>query len=262
MAKTSVLHNLAVYVAQDCTGNTSFTLSLKILVQCQYVCLFYCLLIPNNLRVILHFFGLCVIFLIMSLYVLVYKEDVVRLCDPSPSHNPSDSSSQAWKSVIILVPVRLGGEVLNPSYIECVKVCMFCLTRPICFHQKDVLLCCCLHLSTRLYLLTPIKSCFVPFQNILKLECCIGIIGGKPKHSLYFIGFQGEKQQQIQENANIFPQNKELLVIPTSETNGAFIVLSKHKILALDAFCLYYCLPLNFLSSLSCVLLAYQGSAD
>lgn len=33
------------------------------------------------------------------------------------------------------------------------------------------------------------------FQNILKLECCIGIIGGKPKHSLYFMGFQGKSQR-------------------------------------------------------------------
>ncbi|KAE8300055.1 Cysteine protease ATG4D [Larimichthys crocea] len=99
VAKTSALHNLAVYVAQDCT---------------------------------------------------VYKEDVVRLCDLSLSQNPPDPSSQAWKSVIILVPVRLGGEALNPSYIECVK-------------------------------------------NILKLDCCTGIIGGKPKHSLYFIGFQDEQ---------------------------------------------------------------------
>uniref|UniRef100_A0A8C6PF21 Cysteine protease n=1 Tax=Nothobranchius furzeri TaxID=105023 RepID=A0A8C6PF21_NOTFU len=80
----------------------------------------------------------------------VYKEDVVRLCDPSQSQNPGDPSCQPWKSVIILVPVRLGGEALNPSYIECVK-------------------------------------------NILKLDCCIGIIGGKPKHSLYFIGFQDEQ---------------------------------------------------------------------
>lgn len=98
VAKTSVVHDLAVYVAQDCT---------------------------------------------------VYKGDVVRLCELSQSQTVHDPSNHSWKSVIILVPVRLGGEALNPSYIECVK-------------------------------------------NILKLECCIGIIGGKPKHSLYFVGFQDE----------------------------------------------------------------------
>ncbi|KAG9338776.1 hypothetical protein JZ751_025212 [Albula glossodonta] len=98
VAKTSEVHNLAVYVAQDCT---------------------------------------------------VYKEDVVRLCDPSLVGGSSEPSS-GWKSVILLVPVRLGGESLNPAYIECVK-------------------------------------------NILRLECCIGIIGGKPKHSLFFVGFQDEQ---------------------------------------------------------------------
>ncbi|XP_055366783.1 cysteine protease atg4da-like isoform X2 [Betta splendens] len=71
----------------------------------------------------------------------VYLEDVRRLCQgPSP---------ESWKSVIILVPVRLGGQDLNASYITCVK-------------------------------------------NLLALKCCIGIIGGKPKHSLFFVGFQGD----------------------------------------------------------------------
>lgn len=58
----------------------------------------------------------------MLLIFTVYKEDVLGLCEVSQSQTPPDPSSQGWKSVIILVPVRLGGEALNPSYIECVKV--------------------------------------------------------------------------------------------------------------------------------------------
>ncbi|XP_029294054.1 cysteine protease ATG4D-like [Cottoperca gobio] len=71
----------------------------------------------------------------------IYLEDVRRSCErPLP---------QSWKSVIILVPVRLGGQELNRSYITCVK-------------------------------------------KLLTLQCCIGIIGGKPKHSLFFVGFQDD----------------------------------------------------------------------
>lgn len=68
---------------------------------------------------------------------------------PSRSHLPRvPSSTDKWKALILLVPMRLGSECLNELYEPCIK-------------------------------------------NLLAHDSCIGIIGGRPKHSLYFIGFQG-----------------------------------------------------------------------
>lgn len=67
-----------------------------------------------------------------------------------PSHSePSTADPMDSRSVIILIPVRLGGEKTNPEYINFVK-------------------------------------------NILSLDYCLGIIGGKPKQACYIVGFQDD----------------------------------------------------------------------
>jgi len=53
------------------------------------------------------------------------------------------------KSLLLIVPVRLGADKFNPLYV---------------YHLKTV----------------------------LSLKSCIGILGGRPKHSMYFVGWQGD----------------------------------------------------------------------
>ncbi|XP_053684547.1 cysteine protease ATG4D [Sabethes cyaneus] len=63
---------------------------------------------------------------------------------------PSQENTSDWKALILLVPLRLGTDKLNPIYSDCLKA-------------------------------------------MLSLDNCIGIIGGRPKHSLYFVGYQEDK---------------------------------------------------------------------
>lgn len=67
---------------------------------------------------------------------------------PPPHAEPSPDPPEG-RTVIIFIPVRLGGERTNPEYINFVK-------------------------------------------NILSLDYCLGIIGGKPKQACYIVGFQDD----------------------------------------------------------------------
>uniref|UniRef100_A0A3Q3W101 Cysteine protease n=1 Tax=Mola mola TaxID=94237 RepID=A0A3Q3W101_MOLML len=73
----------------------------------------------------------------------------------APSFPQNDQAASDSRAVIILVPVRLGGEKTNPDYFNFAKV------------------------RSRIY-----------FRTLL--EYCIGIIGGKPKQACYFVGFQDD----------------------------------------------------------------------
>ena len=71
---------------------------------------------------------------------------------PMKGAGDDNSDDEEWTTaLLLLVPVRLGGESLNePAYLDCLK-------------------------------------------SMLALKQSCGIIGGRPKHSLYFVGYQEDR---------------------------------------------------------------------
>lgn len=67
----------------------------------------------------------------------MYKGDIVRQCE-RPQHEGPRGRGAAWRSLILLVPVRLGGDVLNPAYTECVKVSYQMVTDALMTSTVDV----------------------------------------------------------------------------------------------------------------------------
>ncbi len=82
----------------------------------------------------------------------LYLDKVMALCAPPPlpaSHSSSAGpSSSLWKELVILIPLRLGLDNMNPVY-------------------------------------------YTPILELFKFPQSLGIVGGKPRASLYFIAAQG-----------------------------------------------------------------------
>lgn len=57
--------------------------------------------------------------------ILVYKDDVIRICTKCKNCLTPSCQDKFWRSVLILVPVRLGSDALNPIYIPCLEVSEF-----------------------------------------------------------------------------------------------------------------------------------------
>jgi len=74
--------------------------------------------------------------------------DELQTCVQHPSANAGENENAKFgKSLLLIIPLRLGADKCNPVYI---------------YHLKTV----------------------------LSLKSCVGILGGRPKHSMYFIGWQ------------------------------------------------------------------------
>lgn len=67
---------------------------------------------------------------------------------------------------------------------------------------------------------------FYFLKKLLMLQCCIGIIGGKPKHSLFFVGFQGMLGDIMAHLSGRFYHKKNTLFFSPSPSIAALIKMT------------------------------------
>ena len=94
------------------------------------------------------------------------------------------------------------------------------------------------------------------FQALLAMEYCIGIIGGRPKHSVYFVGFQENKLLYLDPH---YVQKRVDMSRPDFDLTVLFIVCM-YLCVSVCELCMYVCVVLHvhtYVSMCVCVTCTY-----